>query len=314
MRRLLIAGAVCGMVGSLVTTAGTAAQAQGGEATVVVGGAAPAGGAPAAPLGPMSFEVASVRPNNSGDGNIRFGLQPGGRFIATNAPVRQLIVFAYQLQNFQLLEAPPWTQNERYDIQATAGRELPPTAPGQLGPIQMMVRSLLEERFKLRVRQETREMPIYALVVDRQDGRLGSSLRQSTTDCAAIAAAARGRGGAPPALPDPNQPIQCGMFGGPGRLRVGSQTMAAIARSLSGNVQRVVVDKTGLAGNWDFELTYTPDQLPQGPAPPGAPPLPASDGPSIFTALQEQLGLRLQAERGPVEVVVVESVERATPD
>jgi uncharacterized protein (TIGR03435 family) len=313
MRRLLIAVVATVLAAPLVMDSGPAAQGRGGDVTIAVGGggAAPAG--PAAPLGPMSFEVASVKPNNSGDGNIRFGIQPGGRFTAVNVPVRQLIIFAYQLQNFQLIDAPAWTQNERYDILASAGREIPNTPLGQAGPIQMMVRSLLADRFKLVVRNERRELPTYALMLNRPDGRLGAALKPAATDCAALFAAARGRGGAP-APPDPNAPIQCGQQQGPGRIRAGSVSMRQFAQSLSGTVQRVVVDKTGLMGNFDFELTFTPDQLPQGPAPPGAPPLPASDGPSIFTALQEQLGLKLEAERGQVDVVVVQSVDRATPD
>jgi len=312
MRRLLLIGASALIAVPLVTAARPAAQGQGGNVNVVVGGAPPAD-APEAPLEPMSFEVASVKPNVSGEQNIRFGLQPGGRFIATNAPVRGLITFAYQLQNFQLIDAPSWTQNERYDIQATAGREIPPTPIGQVGPVQMMVRSLLAERFKLVVRRETREMPIYALVLDREDGRLGPALRRSTTDCAALMAAARGRGGPPPA-PNPDGAPQCGMFGGFGRVAVGAQGMRQVAQMLSGQVQRTVVDKTGLEGNFDFMLTFTPDQLPQAGGPGGPAPPIDPNGPSIFTAVQEQLGLRLQNERGPVDVVVVESIERATPD
>lgn len=312
----LIAGATAAAV-LLATGALTSAQGRGGDVQVVVGGGAPpAPGAAAAPLGPMSFEVASVKPNNSGAPNVQIGLQPGGRFIATNVPVRALITFAYQLQNFQLVDAPDWTRNERYDIQATAGREIPPTPLGQVGPIQMMVRSLLAERFQLSVRQETREMPIYALVLERPDGRLGPQLQRTTADCAAIMAAARGRGGAPPAPPALGERPQCGMFGGFGMVRAGSIPMSQLAQMLSQQVQRVVLDRTGLMGNFDFDLTFTPDQAPQGPAPPGAPALPPVDpnGPSIFTALQEQLGLKLDSTRGPVPVTVVERVERATAD
>ena len=317
MRRLLLIGAAALVAVPLVTTARPAAQGQGGNVNVVVGGATPPATSGETPLEPMSFEVASVKPNVSGEQNVRFGLQPGGRFIATNAPVRGLITFAYQLQNFQLLDAPSWTQNERYDIQASAGREIPNTPIGQVGPIQMMVRSLLAERFKLVIRRETREMPIYALVLDRADGRLGPNLMRSTTDCEALFAAARGRGGAPPPPPNANGAPQCGMMGGFGRVGVGAQPMRQVAQMLSAQVQRTVIDKTGLEGNFDFMLTFTPDQLPQGPGGPGGPgggPPVDPNGPSIFTALQEQLGLKLESERGPVDVVVVESIERATPD
>ena len=315
MRRLLVMCAVAAIAMPIAGVVRTMAQGRGGDVQVFVGGGAPPPGAPAAPLGPMSFEVASVKPNISGDGNIRLGLQAGGRFTATNVPVRQLIIFAYQLQNFQLVDAPDWTRNERYDVIATAGREIPPSPIGQAGPIQMMVRSLLAERFKLVVRNEQRDMPIYALVLDRPERGLGSAIKPTTADCAAINAAARGRGGAPPAPPAPGERPQCGMMGGFGMVRAGSMPMTQLVQMLSQQVQRVVTDKTGLTGNFDFDLTFTPDQLPQGPGPAGAP-APAVDqnGPSIFTALQEQLGLKLDAQRGPVDVLVVERVERATPD
>lgn len=288
------------------------ASAQGQDVQIIVG-APPAPASDATPLGPMAFEVASVKPNNSGAGNISFGIQPGGRFTAANVPLRQLIVFAYLLQNFQLIDAPDWTRSERFDILAKAEGDIQPTPLGTVGPIQMMVRSLLAERFQLAVHEEKREMPIYALVLSRSDGRLGPQIQRSTAECAPPG---RGRGGPPPAPPAPGERPRCGMIGGFGQLRAGSMTMADLARTLSPQVQRVVVDKTGLTDRFDFDLSYTPDQLPQGPAPPGAPPLPAVDpsGPSIFTALQEQLGLKLDAQRGLVDVVVVDRVERPTPD
>jgi uncharacterized protein (TIGR03435 family) len=103
---------------------------------------------------------------------------------------------------------------------------------------------------------------------------------------------------------------------GGGQLSAGSTPLSQLAISLGPMVQRVIVDRTGLSGNFDFDLKWTPDQMPQGAPPPGAPPLPAADpnGPSLFTALQEQLGLKLEAERGPVEVLVIDSVDRPTPD
>jgi uncharacterized protein (TIGR03435 family) len=284
------------------------------DAQVFVGGGAPATGAPSAPPGPMAFEVASVRPNTSNEPQVRIGVQPGGRFTATNVPLRELIRFAYQLQNFQIVDAPDWIRDERFDILAKAEGDIAPTPLGQAGPIQLMVRSLLAERFQLALHEETREMPLYALVLNRSDGRLGPALRESTTDCAAVMAAARGRG-ALPAPPAPGERPQCGMFGGPGQVRAGSVPMRQLAQMLSQQVQRVVVDETGLTGNYDFDLTFTPDQLPQGPPPPGAPPVAIDpDGVSIFTALQEQLGLKLDAQRGPVSVMVVDRVERPTPD
>ena len=109
------------------------------------------------------------------------------------------------------------------------------------------------------------------------------------------------------------------MMVGPANIAAGSQSLAQLAAILSGRVQRVVVDRTGLTGDFDIDLTWTPDQIQQGPAaqpPPGAPPLPPIDpnGPSIFTAVQEQLGLKLEPQRGPVEVFVIDSAERPTED
>jgi uncharacterized protein (TIGR03435 family) len=299
---------------ALLVGALTALQAQ-QEVGIVIGGAAPPA-APGAPPGPMSFEVASVKQNVSGDQGIRFGMQPGGRFNAVNAPVRELIRFAYLVQNFQIVDAPDWIREDRYDITAKAEGDIPPSPPGQLGPMQMMMRSLLADRFKLVVREDTREQPLYALMLNRADGQLGPQLTRSTTDCAAVAAAARGRGGRGFALPAPGERPQCGFFGGIGQYRAGGMQLSDLARALSGQLQRVVIDRTGLTGAFDLDLTYTPDQLPQGPPPPGAPPLPAIDpnGPSIFTAMQEQLGLKLEATRGPVPVLVVQRIERPTPD
>jgi uncharacterized protein (TIGR03435 family) len=106
------------------------------------------------------------------------------------------------------------------------------------------------------------------------------------------------------------------MFGGLGQYRAGGMALSELARSLSAQVQRVIVDRTGLTGTFDFDLTYTPEQIPQGPPPPGAPPQPPIDpnGPSIFTALEEQLGLKLEAQRGPVPVLVIDRLEQPTPD
>jgi uncharacterized protein (TIGR03435 family) len=280
---------------------------------VLVAAAAPKAQQPVSPN--LAFEVASVKPNNSGENFISFRNQPGGRFTASNAPLRELIRFAYQLQNFQIVGAPDWASSQRFDIVAKAEGDIQPTAPGTPGPIQIMMRNLLVERFGLKARSETREMPRYDLVLARSDGRLGAQLTKSTTDCQAIFAAAR-RGGGPPAPPAPGERPQCGMRIGPGVLSGGAFPLSQLATALSPMVQRVIIDRTGLTGLFDIELKWTPDQFPQGAPPPGAPALPPIDpnGPSIFTALQEQLGLKLEATRGPVDVLVIDSVSQPTPD
>src|SRR4051794_22553093 len=186
------------------------------------------------PSGPMSFEVASVKPNKSGAQNVRFGIQQGGRFVATNTTVRQLILFAYQLQNFQIVGAPDWSRDDRFDVNAKAEGDVPPSPFGVAGPMQMMVRALLADRFRFTAHMDTREMPIYALVVARADGRLGPQLTRSTSDCAGVAAAGRARGGPPPTPPAPTAPgqrPQCGMFGGFGQFRAGGMALSELARS-----------------------------------------------------------------------------------
>jgi uncharacterized protein (TIGR03435 family) len=276
--------------------------------------------APAA--GAQAFEVATVKPNKSGDMRISFFTPPGGRFNATNVPLKELIRVAFGLQGFQLVGAPDWIAAERFDIVAKAEADVPPSPPGgPPGPILMMLQTLLADRFKLAVHHESRDLPIYSLVLARSDGRRGPELRESLVDCAALRAAGRGRPPAgapagPPAPPQPGERPTCGMFGGFNRIAAGGVPLSQLAMYLSQRVNRVVLDRTGLAGFWDFELQFTPDQLPQGPPPPGAPPLPAIDpnGPSIFTALQEQLGLKLDSQKGPVDVLVIDHVEHPTPD
>jgi uncharacterized protein (TIGR03435 family) len=281
-------------------------------------GPIPAGAAQAAVPPGMKFEVASVKPNKSGDPGIRFGLQPGGRFNAVNAPLRELIRFAYNVQPFQIEGGPNWMASDRFDVTAKGEGEIPPTGPGQMGPIQVMMQNLLADRFKMRVKRENKEMPIYALVLARTDGKLGPTIEPSTTDCAAIMKArmgGAGRGGPPPAPPRPGEKPECGMFMGPASVGAGSVTIDQFAQLLASRVNRTVLNKTGLAGNYSFTLDFTPDQIPPGGFQLNGAPLPINpDGPSIFTALQEQLGLKLDSQRGPVEMVVIESVEQPTPD
>ncbi len=258
--------------------------------------------------GDPTFEVASVKPNN-GDGPIMSTTQPGGRVTMVNVPLRMLIRTAYQLQDEQIVDAPNWISAEHFDIVAKAAGDVPPPTPGNSGPLQLMMRSLLAERFKLAVHRETREFPAYALELARRDGRLGPQLRPSAVDCAAIAAARGSGGGAPPASAAARPP--CGVRAAGGQMIAGGLPLSQLAVLLSSMVQRVVIDRTGLTGSFDLDLNWTPDRTPQA-----AGPLPQSDpnAPSIFTALQEQLGLKLESVKNPVEVLVIDHVERPTPD
>jgi uncharacterized protein (TIGR03435 family) len=281
---------------------------------VAISFALPAAAQTPAPPDKLSFEVASVKANKTGDNRMMFGGQPGGGLTATNMPVRELITFAYQLQEFQLIGAPDWINTERFDIVAKAsvdGSAAP--APGPPGPpgteMRARMRSLLEERFKLAAHRDTRPLPVYALVLARPDGKLGAGLRPSTADCEAM----RGRGAGQGRPPAPGERPPCGMMMRPGGITSGGTPLSQLLQPLSVFTRRTVVDRTGLKGNFDVDLTWMPDQMPAGPPPPGVqlPPI-DPNGPSIFTALQEQLGLKLESQTGPVDVLVIDHVERPT--
>jgi uncharacterized protein (TIGR03435 family) len=265
---------------------------------------------------PTTFEVATVKANKAGDTNGMLRRLPGGRMTATNMPLRQMITYAYQLAQYQLVGGPGWITTDRFDIVAKMDGDPAPVAPGAgLDPMQRAMQALLEDRFKLKVRRETREMDIYALVMAKPGGGPGPNLKPSIADCAAPAAAAR-RGGPPPAPPGPPGTLPppgqfCGIFGGPGRLRFGGLAASQMVQAFSGQSGRMVVDRTGLTGSWDFELTFAPEQRGGGP---GVGDAPASDAPSFFTAIQEQLGLKLESTKGPVDVLVIDSAEKPTED
>ena len=267
------------------------------------------------------FEVASVRSNTSGDNKMSNQILPGGRYNAVNIPPRLLIMNAYGLQEQQLVGAPPWITSERFDIVAKAEGEIGPPVSRDGGPSQMqlMIRSLLEERFKLKVHREPREVPIYSLVLARPDGRLGNGLKVSAVDCEALMAARR-KGGPPPEPPKPGERPQCGARVGFGELTAGGQPLLELISLLSATVGRSVVDRTGLTGRYDIDLRWTPDRVLQRAGAAASEPIRVNgvdidpNGPSIFTALQEQLGLKLESERGTVEALVIDSIERPTPD
>jgi uncharacterized protein (TIGR03435 family) len=277
--------------------------------------------APPSPSTPESraFEVATVKLNKSGAPQQFIQRQPGGRITVTNMPARQLITFAYQLAPFQLVGGPSWITSDRFDMVAKLEGDFV-FAPGGSGPdpIQLAMRTLLADRFQLKIHRETRELDIYALVMAKPGGAPGAGLKKSDVDCQALAAARRGQPPpqGPPPIPAGGGPIPCSIMGTPGMIRVGGFPISQITTMLGGMTGRMVVDRTGLTGNWEFVLTFTP---PQGGPPPGAqlpPGIPAADpdAPSIYTALQEQLGLKLDATKGPVEVTVIDGIEHPTED
>jgi bla regulator protein blaR1 len=254
----------------------------------------------------LRFEVASVKPNNAGDGPIEMGTQPGGRLTMINVPLRLLIRNAYQVQDFQIVDAPKWIGDERFDILAKAPGDVAAPTPGNSGSFQPMVRSLLAERFRLVVHRETRELPVYALQRVRTDGRLGPQIHASTADCAAIAASRQGP-------PSADSRPQCGIRASGGHMLAGGLPLSQLATLLSTMVERVVVDRTGLAGTFDFELNWTPDRALQQSTPNGVP-VASSDDPPIVTALREQLGLKLEPAKAPADVLVIDHVERPAPN
>lgn len=281
----------------------------------------------------LSFEVASIKPNNSGSGAVGIGMRPGGFFTATNVPLKLLIRQAYRLQDFQILGGPSWINTDRFDIEARAeaGAIPPPTGPPdptQPNPMALMLESMLQERFQLKVHRETRELPIYTLVVARDGSKMKLSADQNPQR-GAVPSPPLGPPPPPPGLAGPRGEPGFGGRGGPGTMPPGSMrigrgnlvantaSMGSLINMLSQQVGRPVLDETGLTGMFDIELQWTPEGGAPGPfgaggpgGPEVAPPAADASGPSIFTAIQEQLGLRLESTRGPVEVIVIDSVEK----
>jgi len=262
-------------------------------------GACHAFGQPAAPR--PEFEVASIKLNKTGDRRIMITPARGGRFTATNIPMQFFITQAYSIKDFQLSGAPAWLMSERYDIEAKA--EGNPSMSEMLP----MVQALLEDRLKLKVHRETKEQQVYALIVAK-----AGKLHEAEGECPP-------RPSTPPPPPEPDK-LPTGFCGGffmfPGHLSGQKVGIAQLMDPLSRFTGRVVLDKTNLTGKYDIDLQYTPEggqfPTPPGGGDPGLPPLPPIDpnGPSLFTALQEQLGLKLESQKGPVEMIVIDHVER----
>jgi len=268
-------------------------------AVVLAIGAVVAGIRAQAPdAGMPAFEVASVKPNKSGSLEMNFGIK-GDRFTADNATLKELITIAFNVRDLQLVGAPDWIGKEHYDIVAKAH------SPLKSGAVPVEVKQLLADRFQLRVHNDKRELPIYALVLASPDGRLGPGITRLEMDRCPQAirdAEARARSGQPAAPRKPSDRPSCGLFSNPGSLRGGSIGLNTLANRLVPVVGRVVVDRTGLTGEFDFDLLWAAEANPN------------ATGPSIFTALQEQLGLKLESTRGPVDVLVIDSVEPPAPD
>ncbi len=232
------------------------------------------------------------------------------RFSAVNASLRLLLRYAYGLPDFRMIGGPDWMDTARFDIEGAAGGIVP------FDQLRAMTRTLLEERFKLRAHMETRELPTYDLVLARRDGKLGNQITPSGTECLPITPPA---GFPPPPPPPPGGAPRdgpgCGSMLGAGAISGRKMTIERLLTTLSPYVNRVIVDRTNLSGFFDLDLRWLPDLTPFNAGPGLAPP-PIADpnAPPLFTALSEQLGLKLESSRGPVEVLVIEGVEKPSAD
>jgi uncharacterized protein (TIGR03435 family) len=233
---------------------------------------------------PTSFEVASIRPSQPGTRGGYVNLPPPGReFTTKNVPLSTLIQVAYHIQDYQLSGGPGWMASDPFDIAAKADHDV------TREELRRMIQALLADRFKLTIRRETKELPVYDLVVAKS----GSKLPEST----------EGDGGF--------------RWGG-GRINGRMVSMTDFVEVLSASLGRPVFDRTALTARYDIKLQWTPAHFVQeGPGGKNEPgekersPI-DPDGPSIFTAIQEQLGLKLESRKGPVETIVVERAEKPT--
>jgi uncharacterized protein (TIGR03435 family) len=272
-----------------------------------------AGQAPAA--GP-TFDVVSVKPHGAGGDAVLAGAmmnqRPDGGLIMSRVPIALILAFAFQpIPTADMVGLPDWARREVYDITATASLANPTLADRTA-----MLRALLADRFRLLAHHERREVPSFDLVVARNDGKLGPGLVKSETDCEAVLAARRteaeeaARSGAPLPPPqrfDPNSPPPCFLGAMPNGIR-GEVALISLASMLRTPAGRLVVDKTGLSGTYRVNLTLDFSPTLRGP---GAPP-PSGDVPSVFTAVREQLGLRLEPSRTERDVLVIDRLERPT--
>jgi uncharacterized protein (TIGR03435 family) len=234
------------------------------------------------------FELATIKLNKSGSRGMMISPRPGGRFVARNSSLESLIAFAYQIDNFQFSGAPDWLNSERYDIEAKAFGNLTSAS------MRPMLQALLEDRLQLKFHHETKEEPVYALLV-RKTGKLNDAGECSTPP------------GTTPPPPKPGEPPPpgCGSLATlRGRIIAEKIPVGRLVAALASLTERMVLDETNLTCKYDIDLRYAPDM--DTPGQTQADP----NSPSLFTALQEQLGLKLESRKGPVEKFVIDHVER----
>jgi len=265
---------------------------------------------------PPTSTVASVKPSappTGGPMRMSAGPRGGGQWLASNVPVAFILMNVYPdfSRPGQIVGGPEWIRTQAFDVNAKADDNPP------VDVINAMVKQLLADRFKLKVHTEPRDVDVYALVPARPDGRLGPNIKKAAVDCAARAeelkrARAAGAPLSPPAPPQPGQRPECGMSStasnGVQRVLIGGNPIGAVTMAIQTTVGRQVVDRTGLTGAFDIDLEFSgAGQLATNADQPGA-------LPSVFTALQEQLGLKLESRKEKMDVLVIDSVEMPTPN
>ena len=300
------------------------------------------------------FEVASVKPslspaeqgrlaaqNGGSAAPRRFGIQtqPGGRFSAGTTTLKRLIAEAFEVKEYQIDGGPPWLTTDYFDITANAGPDATPA------DVKAMLRALLADRFSLRTHSDTRQAPVYVLTIARSDGRLGSRLKATTPECVDQIDQQKKRAAARTATAEPLPEAElrqqrermqeqlkrlssgdaaftapCGTtmmsskISGANALLSGGMEITSLVSQLSGELSAPVLDQTGLKGLFDMSLEYLSDRSfngrPGGLDPNSTEPLPVP----LTAALQQQLGLKLEKQTGPMPVVVIEAAEHPAPD
>jgi uncharacterized protein (TIGR03435 family) len=239
---------------------------------------------------PPAFEVVSIKPSDPLANGTQIGVSPGGMFTAKNAPVKALIQQAYEVRDFQIAGGPGWLDTARYDIvgkgdgSGPSEDDLRKMTSEQRNDFKaqllMRLQALLADRFQLKIHRETKELQVYALTV----GKGGSKIQTAKEDGSPGGSLTTRRGD-----------------GGKTDVSGTKVPIGSLIKLLSNLVGRTVLDQTGLKGDYDFKMTFAPDLAAT-----------ETDGPSIFTALQEQLGLKLEAQKGPVEVIFIDNVQKAS--
>ena len=243
--------------------------------------------------GGPAFDVASLKRNMSPSEMGGGGPRPGGRYRLTNLTARSMISIAWGIPVNRVLGGPGWTSVDRYDLDATMNEQSTPEEATA------MLRTLLRDRFGLVARIEKRDLPVYFLT-QAPAGGIGPNLERATFDCSKLAS--RGEEAAAAIAARPGRML-CGLAVNDGTFDGGAVTMGTISQVLTPQTGRPVIDRTGLTGMYNVLLKWRPSLSPD--APPG-------DAVSIFTAVQEQLGLRLESGTAPLDVVVVERIKRPT--